>query len=135
MKRRLLLVVLLLSLSFNIISVMVIQMNAQASSRWPFPEVGPGIMQDSYHDQAPVLESPFGMIGDIPGGYSLYTGSPLQAYSDQNVSTWIETHMPWAIPAITPNIHVVLFAALFAILPLVIVAAVGRRSYGTAKTR
>lgn len=135
MRKRLLLSILMGSLFLNVCSIVIIQMHAESPASWPFPEIGPGIIQDSYHDQAPVLESPFGMIGDVPGGYSLYAGSPIQSFSDQNLSTMIGPYVSWALPAITLDIEIVLLAALVIIVPLAIVSVIGRRSYGTAKTR
>ncbi|RDE13125.1 MAG: hypothetical protein C4K47_06565, partial [Candidatus Thorarchaeota archaeon] len=91
--------------------------------------------QDSYHDQAPILESLYGMIGDVPGGYSFYAGSPLQSNANQNLSPIIDSRISWVLPGVALNLQMVLLAALIATIPLLIVSAIGRRSYGTAKTR
>ena len=120
-------IVIVLSLIFNIGFALTFQ-NANHSSSWPFTDIGPAVMQDSYYIRSPGLESPFGMIGDIPGGYPLYSGNPLQSGSPENLTDW-----QFSTPPLDMN--AVLLAISFAIVPVVLILILGRRSYGSTKTQ
>jgi hypothetical protein len=84
--------------------------------------LGPAVIQDSNLGRAPALESPFGLIGDLPGLYSIYHGNPLQGSEEISV-----------VP--TQNSEMLLFALLFGIVPVILVLFLGRRSYGSSKTQ
>ena len=120
-------IVIVLSLIFNIGFALTFQ-NANHSSSWPFTDIGPAVMQDSYYIRSPGLESPFGMIGDIPGGYPLYSGNPLQSGSPENLTDW-----QFSTPPLDMN--AVFLAISFAIVPVVLILILGRRSYGSTKTQ
>ena len=68
-------------------------------------------MQDSYYIRSPGLESPFGMIGDIPGGYPLYSGNPLQSDIPENLTDSAE----WQFSAPALDMNAVLLAISFAV--------------------
>ncbi|MDF1538281.1 MAG: hypothetical protein P1Q69_05215 [Candidatus Thorarchaeota archaeon] len=121
-KIHLLLLVLLLSLTFNVGFIIYHVSEVSDNASWMFPELGPAVIQDSYYGRAPGLESPIGLIGDIPGLYSMYRGNPLQAGA-------------WNIPGVSPNGEIVAMAIAFALIPIIIVVALGRRSYGSSKTQ
>ena len=120
-------VAIVFSLIFNIGFALTFQSTNQSSS-WPFTDIGPAVMQDSYYIRSPGLESPFGMIGDIPGGYPLYSGNPLQSGSPENLTDW-----QFSTPPLDMN--AVLLAISFAIVPVVLILILGRRSYGSTKTQ
>ena len=133
-KGSLLIIIILLTSAFNIGFILMSSSADENQSVWPFYDLGPAIIQDSYYVRAPSLESPFGLIGDIPGGYSLYSGNPLQTYSF-NMSEWIinQDAMGLSETAFGPE---QLFLALgFAIIPIIFVILLGRKSYGATKTR
>ncbi|MHA1484271.1 MAG: hypothetical protein ACTSPR_03010 [Candidatus Thorarchaeota archaeon] len=111
------------------------QTDAGHMTGWPFSDLGPAILQDSYLGRAPALESPFGMIGDIPGGYSLYTGSPVQAGSQDSLDEWIGSPGPWIMSNPSPKLEFLVIAAAFALVPLCLLAIIGRKSYGSTKTQ
>jgi len=119
---------------FNIVAVLVLSTTTVSS--WPFPELGVSVFQDSYHNRAPILESPFGVIGDIPGGYPFYAGSPLVGIpvSDRPSSVVAETGS-LTVCASQPGIDMLILALAIAIIPLSLVILLGRRSYGMATTR
>jgi hypothetical protein len=120
-KRTLIPVAILLSVIFNIGFVLVNQGNEIL--HWPFFELGPAVLQDSFFSRAPGLESVFGLIGDIPGGYSLYSGNPLQT------GDWGD------LTGSTLNPQILIMGILFALIPILIVIILGRRSYGSTKTQ
>ena len=91
-------------------------------------------MQDSYYIRAPGLESPYGMIGDIPGGYPLYSGNPLQSGSPENLTDSIDS-VDWQFTAPALDMNTVLLAISFAIVPVALILILGRRSYGSTKTQ
>ncbi|NWF96116.1 MAG: hypothetical protein HXY34_08225 [Candidatus Thorarchaeota archaeon] len=102
---------------------------------WPLVELGPAIVQDSYTVRVPMLESPFGMIGDVPGGYSLYLGNPLQGRP---------MVFPGSIPHAQGDMHIigpphqegpVALAVAMVLVPLLTLVLLGRRSYGAQQTR
>ncbi len=121
-KKHLILLVMLISLAFNTIFVISLSFNSRTETSWIFPELGPAVVQDSNYGRAPGLESPFGLIADIPGLYSIYHGNPLQntggGYSNQN-----------------PEAEIILLAFLFGVVPITLVLILGRRSYGSSKTQ
>ncbi|NHJ12655.1 MAG: hypothetical protein EAX95_03225 [Candidatus Thorarchaeota archaeon] len=134
-KARLILFALTVALSFNVTFIVLYNSVAPASSSWPFLDLGPGLMQDSYSNRAPSLESPFGMIGDIPGGYSLYAGCPLQPNPPDTLLPWIPSVDSWAFQSPSEDIGMALVAFLVSIVPLGVVLLLGRKSFGSAKTQ
>lgn len=121
-KKHLLLLVMLLSLAFNVGFIIYQVSGVNDNASWIFPELGPAVIQDSYYGRAPGLESPIGLIGDIPGLYSMYRGNPLQTGD-------------WGIPGVSPSVEILILAIAFALVPIVVVVALGRRSYGSSKTQ
>ena len=134
-RRQLLVILILASTAFNVLFVIMIGVSTDMQTRWAFAELGPAVIQDSYHDRAPALESPFGMIGDIPGGYSLYSGNPLQNAVSYDLSDWIAGEAPFSIEDDAFQFEYLILAALFAFVPLMVIIFVGRRSFGSAKTQ
>jgi hypothetical protein len=120
-------VIIVLSLVFNFGFAFAIQ-NTDHTSFWLFEDIGPAVMQDSYYIRAPGLESPYGIIGDVPGGYPLYSGNPLQPYSPHNKTDW-------QLRAPAFELDTVILVISFAIVPLGIILILGRRSYGSTKTQ
>jgi hypothetical protein len=102
---------------------------------WLFPELGPAVMQDSYFGRSPGLESPFGIIGDLPGGYSLYSGNPLQTIPDWDFSEWFVGQVGFALGASGVDLEPIIMAVLFGLVPLALVLLLGRKSYGSTKTQ
>ena len=119
--KKVILAIIIASISFNIIFI-TSQISAGSEIRWLFPELGPAVIQDSGLGRSPALESPFGIIGDIPGCYSLYDGNPLQ-------------HVDVGSPKQSSDMEIVILAIVFAIIPLTGVLILGRRSYGATKTQ
>ena len=115
-------VIIIASISFNTLVILGQTSIHFDSVRWPFTDLGPAVIQDSGLGRAPALESPFGIIGDLPGLYAFYDGNPLQnaniAYS-QGVF----------------DMGAIILAILFCIIPISFVLILGRRSYGVSKTR
>ena len=126
-------VVIILSIVFNFGFALVHQ-NTDNTFSWFFRDLGPSVMQDSYYIRAPGLESPYGIIGDVPGGYPLYSGNPLQPYSLQNL-TDAPNPLDWNLTAPAFDLNTLILAISFAILPLAIILILGRRSYGSTKTQ
>ncbi len=91
-------------------------------------------MQDSYYIRAPGLETPYGIIGDIPGGYPLYSGNPLHSDSYENYTIPTETS-DWYYGTPIPDMNSVLLAIIFAAVPVALILILGRRSYGSTKTQ
>lgn len=120
--KRIILVIIIASLSFNGIFIVGQNLTESNDIRWLFPEIGPAVIQDSNLGRAPSIESPFGIIGDLPGLYPIYDGNPLQYVSA------IEPHQ-------FPNTEIVILAVMFSIIPFSIVVILGRRSYGASKTQ
>jgi len=125
-------VVIVFSLIFNIGFALTFQNTNQSS--WVFGDIGPAVMQDSYYIRSPGLESPFGMIGDIPGGYPLYSGNPLQSDSPENL-TDLSGSIDWQFSTPALDMNAVLLAISFAVVPVVLILILGRRSYGSTKTQ
>ena len=122
-----------ISLIFNIGFAIAFQ-NTDQSSSWLFSDLGPAVMQDSYYIRAPGLESPYGMIGDIPGGYPLYSGNPLQSDSPENLTDSSDL-IDWQLSAPALDMNAVLLAISFAVVPVALILILGRRSYGSTKTQ
>ena len=134
-RRQLLVILILASTSFNMLFLVVTGLDGTTHSGWPFSDLGPAVIQDSYHDRAPALESPFGMIGDVPGSYSPYSGNPLQDEVFEDVSDWISGGVPVSMGKDSIEYGYLILAALIAIVPLLVVIIAGRRSFGSAKTQ
>lgn len=132
-KKWLIPIAIVLSLIFNIGFALTFQ-NTNQSSSWLFSDLGPAVMQDSYYIRAPGLESPYGMIGDIPGGYPLYSGNPLQADAPENPTNSSDL-IDWQFSTPPLDINAVLFAISFALVPVALILVLGRRSYGSTKTQ
>ena len=122
-----------LSFIFNIGFALSIQDNNQTTS-WLFVDLGPAVMQDSYYIRSPGLESPYGVIGDIPGGYPLYSGNPLQSGFSENSTDSSEITV-WYLSSPVLNMDTVLLAIGFAVVPVALILVLGRRSYGSTKTQ
>ena len=126
-------IVIIISIVFNL-GITLTYQNTNQASTWIFIDLGPAVMQDSYYIRAPGLESPYGIIGDIPGGYPLYRGNPLHSdlYDDYSVITGIPD-WNYGIHIHDPNM--ILLAVIFAVVPLALIIILGRRSYGSTKTQ
>jgi len=122
-----------ISLLFNFGFAFAYQ-STESSNSWLFWDLGPAIMQDSYYIRAPGLESPYGIIGDVPGGYPFYSGNPLQPYLSENL-TESSNPVSWNLTTASYNLNEVILAISFAIVPLAIILVLGRRSYGSTKTQ
>ena len=133
-KRNLIPIVILASIAFNIGFVFFIG-QGEGGIHWPFVDLGPAVIQDSFFVRAPGLESPYGMIGDVPGGYSLYTGNPLQSESSVNLTGILGIPDEWVFTFQHYDAGIILVAVLFAVAPLSIIIILGRRSYGSTKTQ
>ena len=133
-RRNLIPIVILLSVVFNIgFALFVTQGNEGIG--WPFYELGPAVIQDSFYIRVPGLESPYGMIGDVPGGYSLYSGNPLQTGQSENVTGFLGIQDDWTFNYPNYDVSSLAAALLFAVVPLVVIIILGRRSYGSTKTQ
>jgi len=133
-RRNLIPIVILLSVVFNI-GFAIISMQDDGGFGWPFFDLGPAVIQDSFYMRAPGLESPFGIIGDIPGGYSLYSGNPLQTGSADNWTEFLGTLEDWGVSIPNYDTSTIVVALLFAIVPILVIIILGRRSYGSTKTQ
>jgi hypothetical protein len=127
-------IVILLSVVFNI-GFALFSAQGETGVNWPFFDLGPAVIQDSFYMRAPGLESPYGMIGDVPGGYSLYAGSPLQTGSSENLTWFLGFQDNWMIDILNYDISILMTALLFAVIPLFVIVILGRRSYGSTKTQ
>ncbi|TFH05712.1 MAG: hypothetical protein E4H14_12200 [Candidatus Thorarchaeota archaeon] len=126
-------IVIIFSLVFNIGYALSSQDSNQTTS-WLFVDLGPAVMQDSFYFRSPGLETPYGIIGDIPGGYPLYSGNPLQSDSAVNLTDSSDL-IDWQLAEPAPDINAVLLAISFALVPVVLILILGRRSYGSTKTQ
>ena len=133
-KGSLLIVIILLASAFNIGFLLMSSSADENTSIWPFYDLGPAIIQDSYYVRAPGLESPYGLVGDVPGGYSLYSGNPLQIYSS-NMSDWIISQDELGLSETAFESEQLFLALGFAIIPIIFIIFLGRKSYGATKTR
>jgi len=132
-KRMMIPIIIALSLLFNFGFALIFQNDGQ-SSLWVFFDLGPAVMQDSYCIRSPGLESPFGMIGDIPGGYPLYSGNPLQSERPENFTEFSE-NIVWNYAQSPQNMSVLLLALVLSVVPVALILILGRRSYGSTKTQ
>lgn len=121
---------------FSIASVFLFTTTNPEIGIWPFPELGPSIIQDSYSFRAPILETIHGILGDIPGGYSLYRGSPVVSpiMHEDTVSVDIP-FQPDLIGPRSANLQTMLLLIVFSLIPPTIVILLGRSSYGRKKAR
>lgn len=120
--RKLIIIGIIVSVTFNLLFALGEHSIESADSYWLFPDLGPAIIQDSAFGRAPALESPIGIIGDLPGFYSMYDGSPLQYVNDTGVARISE-------------LEPLLLALVFCATPFIILLILGRRSYGSSKTQ
>ncbi|MHA2071491.1 MAG: hypothetical protein ACW985_06865, partial [Candidatus Thorarchaeota archaeon] len=60
-RRQLLVLLILSSTSFNVLIIIWPGVRNDAQTGWVFADLGPAVIQDSYHDRAPALASPFGV--------------------------------------------------------------------------
>ncbi|MHA1862671.1 MAG: hypothetical protein ACTSWA_02800, partial [Candidatus Thorarchaeota archaeon] len=74
------------------------------------------------------------MIGDIPGGYPLYSGNPLQADAPENPTNSSDL-IDWQFSTSSFDMNAVLLAISFAVIPVAMILILGRRSYGSTKTK
>lgn len=125
-------IVIIFSFAFNLGYALTYQNNDQSS--WLFIELGPAVMQDSYYFRSPGLESLYGIIGDIPGGYPLYSGNPLQSDTLGNYTT-PSILSDWHHGAAILDMSAVLLAIVFAVVPVALILILGRKSYGSTKTQ
>ena len=132
-KRWIIPIAIVLSVAFNIGFVLAGQ-TAHGTIPWSFVDIGPAVMQDSYYIRSPGLESPFGIIGDVPGGYPLYSGNPLQSGLPDNV-TFISNTIEWSFGPPALNMSSVVLAIICTVIPLGLILLLGRRSYGSTKTQ
>lgn len=133
-RRNLIPIVILLSVVFNIAFALFVT-QGEVGVDWPFFDLGPAVIQDSFYIRAPGLESPYGMIGDVPGGYSLYTGNPLQTGTSENLTGFLGIQEDWIVNYPNYDVNTLVAAFLFAVVPLVVLIILGRRSYGSTKTQ
>jgi hypothetical protein len=124
--------VIILSVVFNFGFAIFV---TQSSVDWPFVDLGPAVIQDSFYMRAPGLETPFGIIGDVPGGYSLYTGNPLQTGTAENMTELLGISEDLLIGSPELRADVLVLAVIFAVVPFLIIFILGRRSYGSTKTQ
>ena len=120
--KRVIILLLVVSVLFNITFISIQTMREDADPQWIFPELGPAVIQDSAFGRSPVLESPIGIIGDLPGGYSLYNGNPLQTGN-------------LTIPIQYIDESVLVIIVVLGVIPTLAVFIMGRRSYGSSKTQ
>ena len=132
-RRNLIPIVIIVSIAFNI-GFVLYTTQGDGGIIWPFFDLGPAVIQDSFYMRAPGLESPFGMIGDVPGGYSLYTGNPLQTGTSENITGILGIQDDWIINYPNYDVNTIIVALLFAVVPLFVIIILGRRSYGSTKT-
>ena len=133
-KRTLIPIAIICSIAFNV-GFVIYHGQGNQNVHWLFFELGPAVLQDSFFARAPGLESPFGMIGDIPGGYSLYSGNPLQTEYLANLTGFSDSSEFWIFSPPTFSIQNLIIGLLFAIVPLISIIILGRRSYGSTKTQ
>ena len=133
-RRNLIPIVILLSVTFNI-GFAICSMQDDEGFNWPFFDLGPAVIQDSFYMRAPGLESPFGMIGDVPGGYSLYSGNPLQTGSSENWTGFLSSPDDWNVNIPNYTASTIVVAFLFTVVPIFVIIILGRRSYGSTKTQ
>jgi hypothetical protein len=128
-----LILILLVSVVFNLGFFIAHSLAGHTSMEWPLSDLGPAVIQDSYYGGAMALESPFGMIGVVPGGYSPYFGNPLQDSTYLPYSDWIDSQAPIELMEPFIDMNMLLIAAILLAMPITFVYAIGRRSYGATK--
>ncbi|MHA2353427.1 MAG: hypothetical protein ACXABX_09940 [Candidatus Thorarchaeota archaeon] len=133
-RRNLIPIVIFVSVAFNIGFALYTTQGAVVIN-WPFFDLGPAVIQDSFYMRAPGLESPFGIIGDIPGGYSLYTGNPLETGTSENITGIPGILDNWMVNYPNYDVNTIIVALLFAVVPLFVIIILGRKSYGSTKTQ
>ncbi|MFW9977890.1 MAG: hypothetical protein ACFFEJ_07420 [Candidatus Thorarchaeota archaeon] len=121
-RKKVLLVVIMASITFNALFIFGQSEDVIERPSWLFPELGPAVIQDSSFGRAPALESPIGIIENLPGLYPIYEGNPLQQIND--------TSTGW-----TFRIGPLVLAIALSAIPIAIVLLLGRRSYGASKTQ
>ncbi|MFO7835171.1 MAG: hypothetical protein R6V83_00830 [Candidatus Thorarchaeota archaeon] len=122
--------------SFSIAFALFHSLQAIRGAPWPFPELGPSIVQDSYSFRAPMLETIHGILGDIPGGYSLYRGNPIVSpvIHENPVSLDIPLS-PIPVGRQLANLRIIMLFIAFSLIPPAIIILIGRSSYGRKKAR
>jgi hypothetical protein len=133
-RRNLIPIAILLSVVFNIGFALIVT-QGEGGIDWPFFDLGPAVIQDSFYVRAPGLESPYGMIGDVPGGYSLYSGNPLLTGTSENLTGFLGVPIDWIVVYPNYDVNTLVASLLFAVVPLVVIIILGRRSYGSTKTQ
>jgi hypothetical protein len=133
-RRNLIPIAIVVSVAFNF-GFALLSTQGDMGIVWPFYDLGPAVIQDSFYMRAPGLESPFGIIGDIPGGYSLYTGNPLQTSSQETLTGILGVQEDWMVTHPIYDVITVVVALLFAVVPFFAIIIIGRRSYGSSKTQ
>lgn len=119
-------------MSFNMVMIFI-SLQTSHSPGWWAPELGPSIMQDSYFDRSPGIGTPFGVIGDVPGGYSMYHGNPYNSYFEVHDEEFAIS-MSVNFGNIQAGISAfVLIALLFVAIPWLLFWILGGRSYGASK--
>jgi hypothetical protein len=108
--------------------------NSPDTQQWLFPELGPAVLQDSYFYRGPALESPFGIIGDVPGGYSIYSGNPLGADTPSGLTDWMYGSDALHLGTYYPSLSTALLASVPFVFLVAVLLLLGRRSYGASKT-
>lgn len=122
--------------SFGIASTFLFSRTNLGIGIWPFPELGPSIVQDSYSFRSPILETVHGVLGDIPGGYSLYRGNPI--VSPIMHENPISVDIPFQTYPVGPqlsNLEVITLLIVSSLIPPAIIILIGRSSYGRKKAR
>jgi hypothetical protein len=126
-------VLLIVSIFFNSAAIGFVIISESTENTGGVLGPNPAIMQDSYFARAPGLETHYGMIGDIPGGYSLYHGSPIQIglpiMSNESQTLVISLGQGEV------QLHIVLIAISFFLVPVLSIWILGRKSYGSTETR
>jgi len=122
--------------SFCIFFPLFHSLQASGGLAWPFPDLGPSIVQDSFSFRSPILETIHGVLGDIPGGYSLYRGNPV--VSPIMHENPISADVPFQIYPVGPqlsNVQVITLFIVSSLIPPAIIILIGRSSYGRKKAR
>lgn len=118
-------------MTFNV-GMILITLGSRERGAWWAPEVGPAVLQDTYTGRSPGLETSYGLIGDVPGGYSLYHGSPLIRFQEDTYQPALDSNIEIDEPPVALTDPIIL-ALLLTLTPVGIVLLFGGRSYGVAK--
>ncbi len=135
MRKGVLLLVMTALLVLVVGTTLAVTSSTRGQVDWLFPELGPAVIQDTQYGRAPMLDSPFSLFGDVPGGYSPYWGNPLVDELAIDGWEWVELQEGLNPRAYTADIGILLQGLLITVVPLIVVLFAGRRSYGTSKTR